>query len=389
MEEISSLTSKLIQFPSINPPTSEESMRSIAAYIKDWFRENGIETRIKEYQKGWPTVIAEIGNGKKTVLINGHFDVVPTGDENSWKRKPFGGEIVEGKIFGRGASDMKSGVALAMILLRDLADKINYKLIFTGVSDEETGGFNCSRFISQEYNPDLVLITEPSGPSSIIIGEKGLLQLRLKAKGIPAHGSVPSMGLNAIELLIKDLLNLSNISKLELNIPQELRQILENTIIRLKEELGKELKEVKTISFNIGLIKGGVKVNVVADYCEAEVDMRIPPGITFDEAYEKAKSFVNNSSVEIIQKSNPNYTSPNNEYVQKLKMVIEKKLATKAMEIIITGATDGRYFREKGIPVIIYGPGKLGQAHVYDEHVLIEDLNKCYVVLKELLLSLN
>jgi len=168
-----------------------------------------------------------------------------------------------------------------------------------------------------------------------------------------------------------------------------MRQILENTIIRLKEELGKELKEVKTISFNIGLIKGGVKVNVVADYCEAEVDMRIPPGITFDEAYEKAKSFVNNSSVEIIQKSNPNYTSPNNEYVQKLKMVIEKKLATKAMEMIITGATDGRYFREKGIPVIIYGPGKLGQAHVYDEHVLIEDLNKCYVVLKELLLSLN
>ncbi|HLI45610.1 MAG TPA: ArgE/DapE family deacylase [Geobacterales bacterium] len=374
MEELIELTSKLIQFPSLNPKIDEESMVNTANFIKDWLSDKGIEARIKEYSSGWPTVIAEVGKGKRSVLLNGHFDVVPTGEIKSWKINPFSGKIIDGRIYGRGASDMKSGVAVNMMLLKELADRLDYKLIFTAVSDEETGGFNCSKFLAQDYKPDLVLISEPSGSDSLILGEKGLLQVRLVSKGRAAHGSIPSAGVNAIELLIKDLMNLSKISNLEISLPKDSEILVDNTLRRMQLELGKYIKELRTISFNIGTIKGGVKVNVVADKCEAEVDMRIPFGITYKEAFEKVKSLVENSEIEIIQSSNPNYTSPYNEHAKKLKSIIEKNIKKEVREMLITGATDGRYFREHNIPVLVYGPGKLGQAHVYDEHVEIQDL---------------
>jgi len=388
MEELVKLTSKLIQYPSINPKIDEKGIQDAAVFIKDWLNENGIDARIKEYSAGWPTVIAEVGKGNKTVLLNGHFDVVPIGDEKSWSVDPFGGKVIDNRIYGRGASDMKSGVAINMFLMKELADRLNYKLIFTAVSDEETGGFNCSKFLAEDYKPDVVIITEPSGSDSLILGEKGLLQVKLVTKGRTAHGSIPSMGINAIELMIEDLINLSKISKEEIKLPEDSKLLINNTLKRMEEEIGKALKELYTISFNIGLIKGGVKVNVVADRCEAEIDMRIPFGISFEEAFNKVRSLVKNSEIQIIQSSNPNYTSPYNEYAKKLKEMIERNLKTEAMEMIITGATDGRYFRDKGIPVIIYGPGKLGQAHVYDEHVEIQDLKNCYIVLKEFLMNL-
>ncbi len=388
-KELIELTSKLVTFPSINPPREEGNMNRIANFIKEWFSENGINAKIKEYEKGWPSVIAEVGKGNKTVLLNGHFDVVPEGHESSWNYPPFGGKIEGNRIYGRGATDMKAGVALAMVLTKELADKVNFRLVFTAVSDEETGGFKCSKNLSEEIKADLVIVTEPSGHGTMVIGEKGLLQTRLITRGKIAHGSVPSLGINAIQLMIEDLMNLSKISSLEIPIPNELKDVILESKHILKEELGKEIHELDRISFNIGLIKGGVKVNVVADYCEAEVDMRIPPGINYEEAFEKVRGLITHASASLIQFSNPNYSSPSNPYVANLKETIEKTLNVKARLAILTGATDGRYFRLKGIPTVIYGPGNPSLAHTYDEYVSIEDIQNCYKVLKNYLLSLN
>ncbi len=388
-KELIELTSKLIAIPSINPPREEGNMNKIASFIRDWFDENGIRAKIKEYEKDWPVVIAEVGKGDKTILLNGHFDVVPEGQESFWKYPPFGGKIEGNKIYGRGATDMKAGVALAMVLTKELADKLNFRLVFTAVSDEETGGFKCSKNLSEEIKADLAIITEPSGYSNIVIGEKGLLQTRLITRGKIAHGSVPSLGINAIQLMIEDLMNLSNISSFEVPIPDELKKVIVESKQILKEKLGKEIPELDRISFNIGLIKGGVKVNVVPDYCEAEVDMRIPPGISYEEAFEKVKGLITHASAILIQFSNPNYSSPSNVYVAKLKETIEKTLNIEAHFSILTGATDGRYFRLKDIPTVIYGPGDPSLAHTYDEYVSIEDIQNCYTVLKNYLLSLN
>jgi Acetylornithine deacetylase/Succinyl-diaminopimelate desuccinylase and related deacylases len=145
-----------------------------------------------------------------------------------------------------------------------------------------------------------------------------------------------------------------------------------------------DFKDVERISFNIGVIKGGVKVNVVADYCEAEIDMRIPPGIKFEEAFNHVKSLVKNSEINVIQSSQPNYSSPNNAFIRNFSNTANKILGSSKF-MLIPGATDGRYFRSKGKPVLIYGPGSLAIAHKYDEFVEIENIEKCYRTLKNFL----
>ncbi|BFH74559.1 ArgE/DapE family deacylase [Sulfurisphaera javensis] len=380
--ELEELTSKLIQFPTVNPPG--EKLSECASFIKDYFLSYGYSANIIEFEKGWPIVIVE--NKKKsgnTVMLNGHYDVVPTGDKNKWKYDPFSGKILEDKVYGRGSTDMKGGLAVFMKVFVDVADKIDYDLIFVAVPDEESGGEKGSKYLAERYSPNLVLISEPSGSDSINIGEKGLLQVKLVANGKVAHGSLPSLGDNAIMKIVRDLIQLEKIKDIEIKIPENL---LEPMISRIPSEIVKD--DVLRISFNPGVIKGGVKVNVVPDYAEVEVDMRIPPGITSSEALKLVKSLIKYSSVIPIDISEPNYTSPDNEFIIKLENIIKEELKISPKKYIITGATDGRYFRYKGIPTIIYGPGELGLAHSYDEFITFKELRNSYAVIKRYLLTL-
>ena len=379
--KLEELVSKLIQFPTVNPPG--ENLLECASFIRDYFSSYGFSASIIEFEKGWPTVIVENGErSDKSVLLNGHYDVVPTGDRSKWDFDPFSGKILEDKVYGRGATDMKGGLAVLMQVFVEIADKVPYNLIFTAVPDEETGGEKGTKYLAEKYKPSLVLISEPSSSDSINIGEKGLLQVKLVSKGKVAHGSLPSLGENAIMKLVKDILSLEKIKDVEIKIPDELREAL-------TAKIPNEAKnDAIKISFNPGVIKGGVKINVVPDYAEAEVDMRIPPGIKSEEALKIVKSLVSFSSVLPLDISEPNYTSPNNVFVVKLEETIKRVLNITPTKYIMTGATDGRYFRYKGIPTIVYGPGELGLAHSYNEYITFKELRNAYTVTKEFLLSL-
>ena len=380
--KLEELVSKLIRFPTVNPPG--DNLFECASFIRDYFSAQGFSASIIEFEKGWPTVVVDNKNkSDKTVVLNGHYDVVPTGDRSKWEYDPFSGKIIEDKVYGRGATDMKGGLAVIMQIFTEIADKVPYNLVFSAVPDEETGGEKGSRYLAERYNPSLVLISEPSASDSINIGEKGLLQVKLISRGKVAHGSLPSLGENAITKLVKDLLSLEKIKDVEIKIPEEVRDAL---IVKIPTEAAKN--DVIRISFNPGVIKGGVKVNVVPDYAEAEVDMRIPPGIKSEEALQIVKSLVSFSSVVPLDISEPNYTSPNNTFVIKLEETIKRVLNTTPAKYIMTGATDGRYFRYKGIPTIVYGPGEIGLAHAYNEYITFKELRNSYIVMKEFLLSL-
>lgn len=376
------LTSKLVQYPTVNPPG--ENLIECSLFIKDFFNFYGYSVDIIEFEKGWPVVI--VNNGRKSdksILLNGHYDVVPTGDKNKWKHDPFSGKIIDDKVYGRGSTDMKGGLAVFMKVFVEIGEKVDYNLIFTAVPDEESGGDKGSKYLAEKYNPSLVLISEPSGSNSINIGEKGLLQIGLISNGKVAHGSLPSLGENAIMKLARDLIQLEKIKDIEVKIPENL---IEAMTARIPTENAKY--DVLRISYNPGVIRGGVKVNVVPDYAEAEIDMRIPPGITSKEALELVKSLVTNSVINPIDISEPNYTSLDNEFVVKLDKVIREELGSSPKKYIITGATDGRYFRYKGIPAIVYGPGELGMAHAYDEFISVKELENSYKVIKRYLLTL-
>ncbi|MDT7875863.1 MAG: M20 family metallopeptidase [Sulfolobaceae archaeon] len=382
--ELYKLISDLIKFPTINPSEEKESYYELVGYLSDYLKLSGFSPKIIEFEKGWPVLMVDNGqSSRREIMLNGHYDVVPTGEKSKWIEDPFSGKLTENGIFGRGATDMKGGLGVQVKVFTEIADKVNYKLSFVAVPDEETGGFFGSKYLAKNYKPSLVLISEPSGSKYINIGEKGLLQVKLIARGKVAHGSLPSLGDNAIMRLVKDLLSLERIKEVEVKIPDEIRDAL----LALANDITKN--DFQKISFNPGIIKGGIKINVVPDYAEAEVDMRIPPGISTSDALQIIKSLVSFSEVEPIDLSEPNYTSPNNEYVKLLKSTIEKELGVTPKEYIITGATDGRYFRYEGVPVIVYGPGELGSAHSYNEFVSYEEVDNVYKVLYRFLLDLT
>jgi len=115
--EIPNLTSKLIQIPSVNPPGLTAD---VANFIRDWLSAHGFSSSVYEYARGKPNIIAKVGSGRPVLILNGHMDVVPPGDETRWTHPPFSGRIIEGRVYGRGATDMKGGLAVIMTVFAEL-----------------------------------------------------------------------------------------------------------------------------------------------------------------------------------------------------------------------------------------------------------------------------
>lgn len=388
-DTIVKITSDLIKINSQNPPgyTNE-----IVDYIKELLDKHGIHYEIYEFEKNKQNLLAKIGNGSPTLILNGHMDVVPPGDESKWIYPPFSGKVVDDKIFGRGATDMKGGLAtilLSTLELADLIEKAGGSLIFIASADEEVGGHAGMQGLVEHnlIKGDAALIAEPSGYNRISIGEKGLCQTKLVTKGIPSHGSLPILGenailkmYNAIELARKSVEDLNLNIKIPYDIDLAIKETAKTyeTIIKEKNlnlNIDDIEKQLKTISFNPGVIKGGNKINIVPDYCELELDMRVPPNCLCENVRNYMKEKLNGiAEIYEIDTSNANFTSLSEKIVSIALKAIEKNLNEKAKLHIESGATDGRYLRKIGIPTIIYGPGELFMAHAYNEFVKIYDL---------------
>ncbi len=366
------LTARLIEFPST---PSSKPLRDTANFIADWFHDEGVNAEILELDSGYPIVVSKsMKTSSKTIMLNGHFDVVPAGDPKAWKYPPFSATTVDGKMFGRGTSDMKAGLATFMKLYVELVDRLDYNLIFTAVPDEETGGEHGSKRISEIYKPDLVLIAEPTGADRIVLGEKGMMTLKLKAKGTSSHASVPSRGDNAVMKLVRDLENVSSLKMTGDNVFDEDPEFQE---------------DMKRVTINVGTINGGLKSNVVPDYCEAEVDVRIPLSMNVEEVMEKIKGAVKESELEVLNLSPPNLTHPSSPSVQMLEKAVTEVAGYSPSKVAVPYSTDGKHFRRNGTTVIVYGPGKISQAHSVNEFVEISEVNLIYQVYMNFLRNLR
>jgi succinyl-diaminopimelate desuccinylase len=194
------LARKLVQLPSLNPPGQE---RDCIAFLGDMLTEAGLEVRSYEFAPGRPSIVARAeGSGSaKPLAFTGHVDVVPLG-EKPWTVDPFAGEIRGGKLFGRGASDMKAGVpAFVTATLAHVRSNAQLKRGITLVitAGEETGCEGAFHLARQGKlgSADLLIVAEPSS-NLPIIAHKGSVRLRISAKGKTAHSSMPELGDNAI-----------------------------------------------------------------------------------------------------------------------------------------------------------------------------------------------
>ncbi|MFQ6009791.1 MAG: M20 family metallopeptidase [Candidatus Aenigmatarchaeota archaeon] len=360
-ERIVELTRKLVQVNSSNPPGNEKVVVDILA---EELKKLGLEVRLLEVAHERPNLLATWrgGEGKK-LIIHSHTDTIPAGD--GWEHNPFGGEVENGKIYGRGAADMKGSLAAMVCAIEQLKKEgwePNGELMILACCNEEMGDREeiGMKHVADKITGDLIVMADTSD-FNIIVAEKGMLWMEFIAKGKQAHGSMPWLGVNAIEMLGRFLMELK---KLEFDVEHPL--------------LGKS-----TLSIN--MLSGGVKTNAVPGKARSTVDIRLVPGEDKDKVKERIAEIIRrmkekDKEVDIEMKEivyyDPVETSPDQAFVAQLKETVERVLGKEVKVMGEHGATGAGIFISHGIPAVVCGPGKPEVAHARDEYIEIDDLVK-------------
>lgn len=379
-DEIVSLCQKLISIPSENPPGD---VTAAAAFVSDTLRGWGLEPVWHEPRPGQVNLVLSIGGSGRTLILNGHLDVVPAGDPSRWKHPPFEGRIVDGWLWGRGVADMKGGVAALIGAVRVLAGAdLPGRVVLSLVADEETGGRWGSRWLLQQagLTGDACLIAEPSGPGVATIGQKGALWLRLRATGEPTHGSLsPYVGTNAILRLVDGLPCVTRVAGRSGQFPRELLEVLD----RSKSWMATLVGEAATaaldhVTVNVGTLRGGTKVNMVPEEALAEIDIRVPLGCSTASIKQEIEAALEGTGVllEAQDYSEPNFTPPGAPINRALEEGVASVMGAPPALLLQWATSDARHFRAAGIPAVQYGPAGPG-IHGFNEAVPVEQLVRC------------
>ncbi len=400
-DDIIKLVQELIRYKTVNPPgeTSE-----CAGFIKDYLTDRGLKVNLYESEKGKVSAVGILkGEGDRRFIWDGHIDVVPIAKPDAWTVDPWEGKIVDSRIVGRGAADMKGNVGAAMVAATILAEKdlnLGGDLVLALVPDEETGGYLGTGYLVDKglLHGDACIVGEFSPFNTLCVGEKGILWLNLKASGIPAHASVKFLGVNAIDMLYKFFEDLYKIEEVDRKLPAEFNKIIEAVQPTLKqlESIGfpRELLNnlYRRLSVSVGIIKGGEKVNIVPANAEAEVDIRILPGMDYDlikkeidqirknynkklgEKYPNLKAVgIEGITIAETLRFDPSYQNLDVPLISLMKKEIQKVTGKEPLLFVHTGGTDARFFRAKGIPTVCYGAGS-ETPHGANEYVPIDNL---------------
>ena len=358
-DEVVEICRDLVRAPSENPPGNEEAVAKVA---ERWLGSLDLDSDFVEPLPGRVSTTSSWGSGERTLLFNGHYDVVPAPDVDSWPHPPYGAVVEDGKLYGRGSVDMKSGIAAclaAVSALQRAGVKPKGRLLMHFVADEEALGTHGARYLVENGYCNGVteaIVGEPSG-MHLVTSERGAVWLRIITEGTSAHGSTPQLGVNAIAHMAKVVDAVSNMR-----------------FRKLHETLGAP-------TVNVGTIRGGSKVNMVADHCEIEIDRRTIPGETTEEVVEEIESLLEEISlpdmrgrVEIIDGAEASETPEGTSLVALLSEARDV-FGVAGSEIGYAGATDARFLINQGsIPTVIFGPGDLLQAHTTGEHVEVAQL---------------
>jgi succinyl-diaminopimelate desuccinylase len=361
--EVVRFCQELVRIKSVNPPGDE---LAIAEVVASFLKKAGLEVDLVKHTPTRASVLARLkGSGQKpSLLYNGHLDTVPVGTEK-WIHDPYGAEIVEGKIWGLGSSDMKGGVAVLMVAAKALSKArlpLRGDLIIAATAGEEEDSLGANALAAQrDLGPvQAVVIPEPSS-NDIYVAEKGALWLELATHGKTSHGSMPEMGRNAITMMVTLIKELGKI-----NIPYKEHPLL-----------GGFTQSVNTIT-------GGVKTNVVPDHCVVTVDMRTVPGQDHQAILRQVEDLMAalrqripdfNATARITNDRPPLETSPNEPVVQSFLDVVAEVTGERPVLKGVRYYTDAVAFVPVlKAPMIICGPGKAKLAHQPNEYVEVSKL---------------
>lgn len=357
--DVVGLLRALVRAPSENPPGGERAVQQV---VLDYLAAiPSVHVERLEAAPGRPIVVATLAGARpgRTLIFGGHVDTVPAG--TGWTHGPFDAEVVEGRLFGRGAADMKSGVAAFLTALRRLAPRredLSGTIVAHVVPDEEPGGRLGARVLHERglIRGDAAVIAEPSG-LCVHRAQKGNVFARLRTAGKSSHGSMPDRGENAISKALRLALDLE-----------------EGLAPRLAE---RKHPLVGSATISIGTIHGGVRTNVVPDRCELTIDRRIVPGEREEEVLRELDSFVDGRAELEYEHVGAAFETPEDHWLVEAAGRLVDEAQGRRMPIGgLVGSSDARFYAGAGIPTIILGPGTMEQAHVADEWVDLDLVEK-------------
>src|SRR6185312_4445752 len=352
------LTQNLVRFNTINPPGAE---RACAEKLAGLLQDAGFAVELRPFGERRAQLVARIGGAgdKAPIGFTGHLDTVPLGAQ-PWSLDPLDGAIVDGKLYGRGSSDMKSGVAAFVAASIGLAGKLHGTpgVVLFITAGEETGCSGAAALAGGETKLPRVgalVVAEPTG-NRPLVGHKGALWLEAVTKGVTAHGSMPEKGVNALYKAARAVIAL---------------QDFDFNVARHKWLGGPTL--------NVGTMSAGLNINSVPDRAVFGIDIRTIPGQTHARIREQLGSYLGDDvTLTTLLDAQSVWTASDNAWIQTV-MRLAHEIA--AVDTQIGGAP---YFTDASVltpalgspPTAIVGPGELTMAHQTDEYCLVSRIDE-------------
>jgi len=363
-EALLSLLQDLIQIESVNPSLASKGSgeAAIARYIGDYLSNLGLEVHFQEIEKNRVNVVGILkgSGGGPSLMLNGHTDTVSA---DSMEMDPFAAEENDGKIYGRGALDMKAGVAALITAVQSIITagiKLQGDVILTLVADEEYASIGTETVVN-EYTADAAIICEPTD-LDIVIAHKGFAWTKIEIFGHAAHGSLPHIGVDAI--------------------------VKAGKVLAAVDELGQTSLKKKThpllgsASIHASLIEGGTELSTYPDYCKIELERRNLPGEDRKQVTEEMQALLDNirrqdnqfkADLEVFFFRPAFEISREQPIVQTVSRAYASALNKTPKFEGMWGWLDSAILAQAGIPAVIFGPSGEG-AHAAVEHVDVQSV---------------
>ncbi|OGK81232.1 MAG: hypothetical protein A2X52_15835 [Candidatus Rokubacteria bacterium GWC2_70_16] len=379
-EEVVELTRALVRIPSVyRPDDPGATEQQVANFVETWLRREGFRVEVQPVAPGRPNIIGWLGEkrpGQRSLLLEGHMDVVTEGDARQWSFPPFGAELSDGRIYGRGAADMKGGLAAAMAaaaaFLRASVEPAG-KLVLGALVDEEDRMLGVRHLVTTEVGRELdaAIICEPE-ENELCLVQRGVVWARFRVRGRMAHGAMPEAGINPISALGSLLREAPALERRLRNRCERSRYLRPPTVTPTI---------VQAPPRGVGLPQS----NVIPALGELTLDVRVTPGIGASElgaeldalcrAAEARHPGVKIDWEPINQFRLATRVEREEPIVQAMAIAVRQVLGRRPRWGGVPGSTDGTILRmELGLPIVTCGPGNRLIPHQADEYVEVAEL---------------
>jgi succinyl-diaminopimelate desuccinylase len=363
-----SLTRTLLGFDTVNPPGRERDCAHMAGQL---LKDAGFSVEFFEYEQGRTSVVARLGgsDAKPPLCLTGHLDVVPLGTRK-WTKDPFNGETDGDKLYGRGTSDMKAGVAGILVAAANLSKALREKnspgIVVVLTAAEEGGCVGSARLAELPKlmgKAGAIVVGEPTS-NYPMVGHKGSIKFRAHFRGVSAHGSMPQLGVNAIYKAAKAIASLESF---QFGVPAH--------------------PVMGGPTLNVGTMSGGSGVNLVPDAASIGVDIRTVPGMDHAALLSKLKLLVGDAEMDVFSNLNAVWTEPEKAWMQNVfeicQPILNERIEARTAPYMTDAANLLKVYA--GAPVVVLGPGEAAMAHQTDEYCRMERIGQSVAIYEALI----